>query len=220
MYVAVKGGEKAIDNAHSWMSEIRRGDPSVPNVSLNQITEQLTLGVDRVMSEGSLYDKDLAALAIKQSRGDLIEAIFLLRAYRTTLKRFSYSKPIDTANMLCLRRISATFKDIPGGQKLGPTFDYTHRLLDFKLLAENETPLSPTQQFENKKVPHVLSFLNQEDLMQKEKDNNLDPIDITREPISFPTSRAARLQALSRGDEGFLLGLAYSTQRGLSLIHI
>ena len=86
MYVAVKGGEKAIDNAHSWMSEIRRGDPSVPNVSLNQITEQLTLGVDRVMSEGSLYDKDLAALAIKQSRGDLIEAIFLLRAYRTTLK--------------------------------------------------------------------------------------------------------------------------------------
>ena len=199
MYVAVKGGEKAIDNAHSWMSEIRRGDPSVPNVSLNQITEQLTLGVDRVMSEGSLYDKDLAALAIKQSRGDLIEAIFLLRAYRTTLKRFSYSKPINTANMLCLRRISATFKDIPGGQKLGPTFDYTHRLLDFKLLAENETPLSPTQQFENKKVPHVLSFLNQEDLMQKEKDNNLDPIDITREPISFPTSRAARLQALSRG---------------------
>ena len=188
MYVAVKGGEKAIDNAHSWMSEIRRGDPSVPNVSLNQITEQLTLGVDRVMSEGSLYDKDLAALAIKQSRGDLIEAIFLLRAYRTTLKRFSYSKPIDTANMLCLRRISATFKDIPGGQKLGPTFDYTHRLLDFKLVAENETPLSPTQQFENKKVPHVLSFLNQEDLMQKEKDNNLDPIDITREPISFPTS--------------------------------
>jgi alpha-D-ribose 1-methylphosphonate 5-triphosphate synthase subunit PhnI len=200
MYVAVKGGEKAIDNAHSWMSEIRRGDPSVPNVSLNQITEQLTLGVDRVMSEGSLYDKDLAALAIKQSRGDLIEAIFLLRAYRTTLKRFSYSKPIDTANMLCLRRISATFKDIPGGQKLGPTFDYTHRLLDFKLLAENETPLSPTQQFENKKVPHVLSFLNQEDLMQKEKDNNLDPIDITREPISFPTSPAARLQALTRGD--------------------
>tara|TARA_S200000501_G_scaffold215344_1_gene202129 strand:- start:107 stop:1186 length:1080 start_codon:yes stop_codon:yes gene_type:complete len=219
MYVAVKGGEKAIDNAHSWMSEIRRGDPSVPNVSLNQITEQLTLGVDRVMSEGSLYDKDLAALAIKQSRGDLIEAIFLLRAYRTTLKRFSYSKPINTANMLCLRRISATFKDIPGGQKLGPTFDYTHRLLDFKLLAENETPLSPTQQFENKKVPHVLSFLNQEDLMQKEKDNNLDPIDITREPISFPTSRAARLQALSRGDEGFLLGLAYSTQRGYARNH-
>ena len=143
MYVAVKGGEVAIDNAHSWMSEIRRGDTSIPNITLDQISEQLTLGVDRVMSEGSLYDKDLAALAIKQSRGDLIEAIFLLRAYRTTLTRFSYSKPVNTANMTCLRRISATFKDISGGQKLGPTFDYTHRLLDFKLLAENEAPISP-----------------------------------------------------------------------------
>ena len=113
MYVAVKGGEVAIDNAHSWMSEIRRGDTSIPNTSLDQISEQLTLGVDRVMSEGSLYDKDLAALAIKQSRGDLIEAIFLLRAYRTTLTRFSYSKPVNIANMKCIRSISATFKDIP-----------------------------------------------------------------------------------------------------------
>ena len=32
--------------------------------------------------------------------------------------------------MLIERRISATFKDLPGGQLLGPTFDYTHRLLD------------------------------------------------------------------------------------------
>ena len=219
MYVAVKGGEKAIDNAHAWMSEIRRGNTSVPNMSLDQITEQLTLGVDRVMSEGSLYDKELAALAIKQSRGDLIEAIFLIRAYRTTLTRFNYSNPIDTTNMICLRRISATFKDIPGGQKLGPTFDYTHRLLDFKLLADNETPSGPTKEFENIKMPHVLSFLNQENLMQKEKDENHNPLDITREPISYPSSRSARLQALSRGDEGFLLGLAYSTQRGYARNH-
>ena len=31
------------------------------------------------MGEGSLYDTKLAALAIKQARGDLIEAIFLVR---------------------------------------------------------------------------------------------------------------------------------------------
>ncbi len=43
------------------------------------------------MSEGSLYDRELAALAIKQARGDLVEAIFLLRAYRTTLPRFGAS---------------------------------------------------------------------------------------------------------------------------------
>ena len=66
-------------------------------------------------------------------RGDLIEAIFLLRAYRTTLARFGASEPIDTGKMLTVRRVSATFKDLPGGQVLGPTFDYTHRLLDPEL---------------------------------------------------------------------------------------
>ena len=50
------------------------------------------------MSEGSLYDPDLAALALKQARGDAIEAIFLVRAYRTTLPRFGYSEPIDTSS--------------------------------------------------------------------------------------------------------------------------
>ncbi len=92
------------------------------------------------MSEGSLYDPELAALAIKQARGDLIEAIFLVRAYRTTLPRFGYSEPVDTGAMLAERRISATFKDLPGGQVLGPTFDYTHRLLDPGARRRNRPP--------------------------------------------------------------------------------
>ena len=83
MYVAVKGGERAIDAAHAWLAEERRGDPTVPELSVDQIREQMALAVDRVMAEGSLYDPDLAALAIKQARGDLIEAVFLIRAYRT-----------------------------------------------------------------------------------------------------------------------------------------
>ena len=69
---------------------------NVPEISTDQIREQLPLAVDRVMAEGSLYDPELAALAIKQARGDLIEAIFLLRAYRTTLPRFGASEPLDT----------------------------------------------------------------------------------------------------------------------------
>ena len=133
MYVAVKGGEAAIRNAHRLLADRRRGDRSVPALRLDQIVEQLGLGVDRVMSEGSLYDKELAALAIVQARGDLIEAIFLVRAYRTTLPRFGYTRPVDTAAMHAERRVSATYKDLPGGQMLGPTFDYTHRLLDPEL---------------------------------------------------------------------------------------
>ena len=144
MYVAVKGGEAAIDNAHRLLADRRRGDRSVPAIRLDQIVEQLALGVDRVMAEGSLYDKELAALAIVQSRGDLIEAIFLVRAYRTTLPRFGYTRPIDTAAMQVERRVSATYKDLPGGQLLGPTFDYTHRLLDPELADGRATSPSPS----------------------------------------------------------------------------
>src|ERR1700692_2779731 len=140
MYVAVKGGERAIDNAHRLLGAKRRGDPAVPEISVEQIGEQLALAVDRVMAEGSLFDRELAALAIKQARGDMIEAIFLVRAYRTTLSRFGFSEPIDTNRIEIARRISATFKDLPGGQVLGPTFDYTHRLLDHDLNAGGPIP--------------------------------------------------------------------------------
>ena len=87
MYVATKGGEKAIENAHRWLAEQRRGDPGVPELTLEQIAQQLGFAVDRVMSEGSLYDRELAALAVKQAGGDLIEAAFVLRSFRSTLPR-------------------------------------------------------------------------------------------------------------------------------------
>lgn len=219
MYVAVKGGERAIDNAHAWLAEERRGDRKVLELSVDQIREQMSLAVNRVMAEGSLYDPDLAALAIKQSRGDLIEAIFLIRAYRTTLPRFGYSEPIETSNMSCDRRISATFKDLPGGQVLGPTFDYTHRLLDFKLAADGEVPDAPQKQAEQETVPHVAEFLNNEGLIQQEQRSDETPPDLTREPLELPADRALRLQALTRADEGFTLGMAYSSQRGYARNH-
>src|SRR6201992_3941770 len=122
MYVAVKGDERAIENAHRLLAHERRGVRDTPEVTLDQISEQLALAVDRVMTEGSVYDRELAALAIKQARGDLVEALFLLRAYRTTLPRFAVTEPIDTGAAQVKRRISATFKDLPGGQVLGPTF--------------------------------------------------------------------------------------------------
>ena len=219
MYVAVKGGERAIDNAHAWLAEERRGDPALAEMSVAQIREQLALAVNRVMAEGSLHDPDLAALAIKQARGDLIEAVFLIRAYRTTLPRFGHSRPIETAAMACDRRISATFKDLPGGQILGPTFDYTHRLLDFALMAEGEAPAAPQAEPAAGPIPHVTGFLDREGLIQPEPPSAATPPDLTREPMELPADRALRLQALTRGDEGFVLGLAYSTQRGYGRTH-
>ncbi len=219
MYVAVKGGERAIDNAHAFLAEERRGDPSVPELTTAQIREQLRLSVNRVMAEGSLYDPDLAALAIKQARGDLIEAVFLIRAYRTTLPRLGASHPVETGRMACTRRISATFKDAPGGQILGPTFDYTHRLLDFRLLAEGQIPPAATAHATPAPLPHITEFLNRDGLIQSEPRSDDTPPDLTREPMELPASRALRLQALTRGDEGFILSLAYSTQRGYGRTH-
>ncbi|MEO0683167.1 MAG: carbon-phosphorus lyase complex subunit PhnI [Pseudomonadota bacterium] len=220
MYVAVKGGEAAIDNAHAWLAEARRGDRAEPELGVAQLREQLALATARVMAEGSLYDPDLAALAMKQARGDLIEAIFLVRAYRTTLPRFGASRPIDTGAMACIRRISATFKDAPGGQVLGPTFDYTHRLVDFALAAEGRGPeAAPRGEAREAPTPHITEFLDQEGLIQTETRSDETPPDLTREPLAFPAGRELRLQALARGDEGFVLGLAYSTQRGYGRNH-
>lgn len=219
MYVAVKGGERAIDNAHRFLAEERRGDVTTPDLGLAQIREQLAISVARVMAEGSLYDPDLAALAIKQARGDLIEAIFLIRAYRTTLPRFGASRPLDTGAMAAVRRVSATFKDVPGGQVLGPTFDYTHRLLDFALAAEDVAPLAPKSEMSLGPLPRVSDFLGDEGLLEAQPQDDTTPPDLTREPMELPANRALRLQALARGDEGFILSLAYSSQRGYGRTH-
>lgn len=222
-YVAVKGGEQAILNSHELIAETRRGDPATPELSLAQIEGQFGLAVDRIMTEGSLHDRELAALALKQAQGDLVEAIFLLRAYRTTLPRLAASLPVDTATMSVRRRISATFKDIPGGQVLGPTYDYTHRLLDFQLAAEGGVgaPHAPLAEAGlDEKMPRVVDLLDQEGLIEPECDEAEGPVfDLTREPMRFPAGRDQRLQNLARGDEGFITGLAYSTTRGYGGSH-
>ncbi|MGS0743718.1 carbon-phosphorus lyase complex subunit PhnI [Glaciimonas sp. GG7] len=232
MYVAVKGGEKAIEESYLALARARRGDPALPELTVAQIREQMPLAVARVMTEGSLYDRDLAALAIKQASGDLMEAIFLLRAYRTTLPRLLSTLPLDTAKMVIERRISGTFKDVPGGQILGATYDYTQRLLDFSLAAEATLQVvgDKVQAPEVKTVlaqenystmPRVLDFLNAEGLIEQDVIPKGDPApgDLTRDPLAFPAQRDIRLQNLARADEGFVLAMAYSTQRGYANSH-
>jgi alpha-D-ribose 1-methylphosphonate 5-triphosphate synthase subunit PhnI len=235
MYVAVKGGERAIEASWRLLDKERRGDPRLAELSVAQIREQLRLAVSRVMTEGSVFDEELAALAIKQAAGDLVEAIFLLRAYRTTLPRFGYTQPIDTETMQVERRISATFKDIPGGQMLGATYDYTQRLLDFALLAEGDgagertdasgaparTAARENTAVSTQAMPRVVTLLDKEGLIEQERPtpDAREPGDLSREPLAFPASRATRLQNLARGDEGFLLAMGYATQRGYANSH-
>ena len=133
-YVAVSGGEEAIATSIQLLDYYRSGTEK--DLELEAIAEKFSLLVDKVMSESGLYAKQYAALALKQCEGSAEEAVFLLRAYRSTLKRSHYTNTVTTDEMRVVRRISAAFKDIPGGQMLGATYDYTHRLIHFE--RENE----------------------------------------------------------------------------------
>lgn len=225
-YVAVKGGEKAIEESIRRLKYERVRNKKVINTS--DILDGMNGLIDIVMSEGSLYNKELASIAIKQSCGNIEEAVFLLRAYRSTLERKYYTRPVNTRNMNVERRISASFKDILGGQILGTTYDYTHRLIDFSLQDETEDEVikwlntyyneeididltKDTKTLNN--LPKVLDYLRKQKVLLDCEDDNTEPKDITKENLEFPTKRGERLQILTRGETGGVKSLAYSSLR-------
>lgn len=68
-------------------------------------------------------------------------------------------------------------------------------------------------------MPRVGDILEREGMLEPPPTDDGPQQDITRTPLTFPASRPMRLQNLARGDEGFLLALAYSTQRGYGNNH-
>jgi alpha-D-ribose 1-methylphosphonate 5-triphosphate synthase subunit PhnI len=237
-YVAARGGEQAIQNAEHLYREL---NGNYSSEFLRDLEHHLPYLIDRVMGEGSLYSPELAALAIAQSGGDLYEAVLLLRAYRSTQPRLAHAETISSETMLTVRRISAAFKDVPGGQVLGPTLDYSHRVLHLEKLNadlasrgrsmlrpyENQTSRKASTANESKQTssssfPFVADWLRETGLLPQSEPDMLEPKDIpdlTREPPSYPTPRAARLQALARADTGGVLALGYSNMRGYGGIH-
>lgn len=224
-YVAVSGGKEAIEASIELLRYYRSGCER--DLELEVIEEEMSLLVDRIMGEAGFYSKRYAALALKQCEGCVEEAVFLLRAYRSTLTRKYYSQVVDTAGMRVIRRISSAFKDIPGGQILGATYDYTHRLLNFDLEHEDAAALRKEildqlraqTPVEVSACPRVSDELKKEGLMDTYPENRDEPFDITENLLEFPAPRSARLQTLARADTGFLSGLAYSALRGYGLVH-
>lgn len=139
-YVAVRGGGKAIEESLKLLEYQRVSTSSAWGT--DEIEGTFPELVDQVMGEASLYAPRLAALALKQAQGSPDEAVFLLRAFRSTLERPYVSRPVDTGAMRVNRRVSAAFKDVPGGQVLGATRDYSHRLLAFDLETEGAEELA------------------------------------------------------------------------------
>lgn len=226
-YVAVSGGSDAIICAGDLVNYFRLKNGSDP-LTVRQIMDQQRLAVDRVMGEGSLYSPSIAALALKQAEGDSVEASFIVRAYRATQPRRYYSLAADTTKMRVIRRISGAFQDIPGGQILGPTRDYSQRLVDFSLSSEDSNGVRDflegigvrtSGQDLPDTFPKVIDLLRQEGLLVDPEDSDEFICDITRESISFPCSRSAKLQSLARGETGAMMALAYSSIRGYGDIH-
>jgi alpha-D-ribose 1-methylphosphonate 5-triphosphate synthase subunit PhnI len=221
-YVATRGGERAIEQAERLYREAL--GPITPE-RVAKVRDSLPLLVDRVMGEASLHDPDLAALALAQAGGDLYEAVLLLRAWRTTQPRLAIAEPVQQADILTHRRISAAFKDIPGGQILGPTLDYSHRILATEVL-EGETftppPVTPAAKPAPARQPSLADWQKAAGLVADLPRTDVAPDDIpdvTREPLHFPASRAHSLQSLARADTGGLLALGYSAMRGYGNAH-
>jgi alpha-D-ribose 1-methylphosphonate 5-triphosphate synthase subunit PhnI len=230
-YVAVKGGQDAIENANELVEYYRLKGGAEP-VRLEQVKSQFRLAIDRAMGEGSLYAPEHAALAVLQTEGDSFEAAFHLRAYRATLQRRYYSEILNTREMFMLRRISSTFREIPGGQILGPTRDYSLRLLNPELLRHT---MGSIEQFLDRvrnsidpaKVQNVRTFSKVVDLFlaeglmrpEGEPGEKRRVFDVTREAIKYPVPRSAVLQMLARADTGGLMCMAYSTMRGFGVSH-
>jgi len=225
-YVATKGGEEAIQESERLYHQLK-GD--VTREAVDIIIETMPYLVDRVMGEASLYSEELAALAIAQSGGELYEAILLLRAYRSTQPRLAYAQPLKLEDTLIVRRISASFKDIPGGQILGPSLDYSHRLLNLAVLEDdyepdfNEAKRAETPAARN--YPMVADWLRQQGMLPTVTTEADMPIegadipDVTRDALAVPAPRAHRLQSLARADTGGVLALGYASMRGYGFVH-
>lgn len=231
-YVAIKGGEDAIAHAAQLVEYFRRRSGTAP-LGIDQLGGQFRLLIDKVMGEASLYAPEHAALVVKQNEGDVFESAFMLRAYRATLPRRYYSEKLETRRLVVRRRISSAFREIPGGQILGPTRDYTQRLLDSALVHENLGDIEKFLAAFDEKLdrsalrehpatfPKVIDLLTAQGLLREVESDDAARrlVDVTREAIKFPAPRSAALQMLARAETGGLMALAYSAQRGFGSTH-
>ena len=219
-YVAVRGGGKAIEESLKLLEYQRVSTSSAWGT--DEIEGTFPELVDQVMGEASLYAPRLAALALKQAQGSPDEAVFLLRAFRSTLERPYVSRPVDTGAMRVNRRVSAAFKDVPGGQVLGATRDYSHRLLAFDLETEGAEELA------EKRAELAAHFESAAEALEAAPDvapaaSPCAEIPVGTgccpAPLSFPAPRSVRLQTLARGMTQAVEALGYAAIRGFGPAH-
>lgn len=223
-YAAARGGLDAIEAAENLVRR-KRLNADCDWVTPDQIVGRFRLAVDRVMGEAGLWEEELAAIAIRQAEGDLIEAVHLLRSYRSTLPRFAYSEVTDADELRVIRRIVPAFRNPPGPQLLGRTSDYTGRLLELSsevagqeeaqllaslALTQEQHPSQSSNDLQEQQPRRLLETLREMDLMvDRRRLDDPEPFDITRTPARPPASRSARLSSMSRAETGALVNQWY-----------
>ncbi|MCI0584531.1 MAG: carbon-phosphorus lyase complex subunit PhnI [Chloroflexi bacterium] len=226
-YVAARGGHEAIHAAEELVRR-KRAEGNSPWLEVEQVTDRLRLAVDRVMGEGGLWAPELAARALRQAEGDVIEASQLVRSHRSTLPRLAVSCTASTDEMRVLRRIVPAYRTPPGPQLLGRTLDYVGRLLDNTpedqlRTASTEAAIARTEASETgghdpgsddaRRIPKRLyELLRDKHLLVERRrppGDDPEPYDITTQPVRPGVPRSARLAVMARAETGALVNLWY-----------
>jgi len=214
-YVAIKGGAEAINSSKRFF---HAENAALEKVENDTLIEGLRFSCDRIMGEGALYTEKLAAEAIKKTGGDLLEAAFYVRAHRSTCQRIGAIAPVDTENIRIVRRVSSAFKEIEGGQILGPSCDYVIRLFS-DLATAKEKAGDGNKSVKSIRVKSALSALRQEDKVMFLENKEDKPFDITRSFPLPPYQRSALMQTMARGETGAMLAFSYTSMRGYGDVH-
>jgi alpha-D-ribose 1-methylphosphonate 5-triphosphate synthase subunit PhnI len=224
-YAAASGGLDAILAAEALVRAKRSGGGSPP-LQAGQVTERLSLAVDRVMGEAGLWAPRLAALAIRQTEGDLIEAAHLLRAYRSTRPRLAVALTVHADELEILRRIVPAYRVPPGPQLLGRTLDYVGRLLEVEAEPNHaDPPVAAVEPDPDTALPgqpgadvgqtarrpaRLLDLLRSQGMVRdRRRPDDPEPHDITNDPVRPGVPRSARLSVMARAETGALVNLWY-----------
>jgi alpha-D-ribose 1-methylphosphonate 5-triphosphate synthase subunit PhnI len=224
-YAAARGGLEAILAAEELVRAKRDGGSSPP-LELDQLTERLSFAVDRVMGEAGLWAPELAAVALRQAQGDIIEAAHLLRAYRAARPRLANPLTVHADELEILRRIVPAYRVPPGPQLLGRTLDYVGRLLEVEaepdhahaLAADDDgpdpgtaSPAAPGADADQARRPaRLLDLLRSQGMVRdRRRLDDPEPHDITNDPVRPGVPRSARLAVMARAETGALVNLWY-----------
>jgi alpha-D-ribose 1-methylphosphonate 5-triphosphate synthase subunit PhnI len=222
-YAAARGGLDAILAAEELVRRKRTEGPAGP-LTVETVTDRLRLAVDRVMGEAGLWAPELAARAIRQAEGDIVEAAHLLRAYRSTRSRLARPVTVHADELEILRRIVPAYRVPPGPQLLGRTLDYVGRLLETAdasataasvTAAVSDGDAEPGPDGVDRCPGRLLDLLRGENLaVDRRRGDDPDPFDIAVQPVRPGAPRSARLSVMARAETGALVNLWYRNVLG------